>query len=310
MLRWLRRKWHAFCVRAIAVDGWWKFGFQGVAYVVIPGLLEERFGLGPWIAAKLPEPAEWMTPYVLLGLLFVWVTAFQLLYSKMKEEPHRHQLNKEDLQILHELIRQVVRQKAQRFGRFIQDNIDCFVGDPSDCFEGNGLREITKPEDQLFLHAHAIGETFVLVARRRAGRDVPIRCRIASFDSNGLPTKWVAWAGAQPSTPIAQLAEGSALSSSFKRRSMVVIEDIDRELKKKNPLFQRTSAGNNEIGSLICFPIVYGYTDSVPYVISIASTEPGVFRDEDVSLYTWVLEDFQDRLVLEHSLFLIREVTT
>lgn len=308
MLRGLRRLWIRLSIKIVTGPGWWKIPAQGFAYVVVPGLLEQNVGVGPLLTEQLPDYFDWSVPYLLLLLLFFWVVVLQSLYAMMKREPHRHQLNKEDLQILHRLIREVVRQKGQRFGRFIQLNNAKFIESPIEPIPGNGLKEITRPEDQFFLHAKAIEETFVLVARRRAGRDVPVRCRVAAFEKD-VPTKWIAWGDSQPNTPITMLAHLSALKVCHDRRSIVVIEDVLRELQKPNPVFQRTAAGSNEAGSVVCYPISHGYTDSVPYVISIASPEPGVFIEDDIPLYNWILEDFQERLVLEHSLLLIREVT-
>lgn len=68
-----------------------------------------------------------------------------------------------------------------------------------------------------------------------------------------------------------------------------------------------TQEPEKDQGSVIYYPVRHGKRGAVPYVISVFATEPGLFRRSRVDTYEHILEFFENRIRLEHSLLLAVE---
>jgi hypothetical protein len=93
-------------------------------------------------------------------------------------------------------------------------------------------------------------------------------------------------------------------------RKMVIIENIQKELKKPKVTRRFVDTENEEDnkGYMICYPVYYyNGSENIPYVISIHSDEPDYFKNEFKDLYEHSLHRFALRLSVEHSLLILRE---
>lgn len=101
----------------------------------------------------------------------------------------------------------------------------------------------------------------------------------------------------------------SSILTAYRKREMVIVEDIKAEADKvdgEGKSFIATS-GTQRDGSIICFPIFYRTNDVVPFVISIHCDQRGYFKKEYADVYEATLQHFALRLCLEYSLLLIKE---
>lgn len=90
---------------------------------------------------------------------------------------------------------------------------------------------------------------------------------------------------------------------------MVIVEDTQAEAgKQEGGCFALTREGARDAKcSLICEPVIDGYTDDIPYVVNIAADKKGVFLEKNRDLYQWMLGPFALRMCLEHSLLTIKK---
>lgn len=101
----------------------------------------------------------------------------------------------------------------------------------------------------------------------------------------------------------------SSIITAYRKREMVIIEDIKAEADKgdsEGKSFIATSSMQRD-GSIICFPITYRINNTVPFVISIHCDQKGYFKKEYSEVYEATLQHFALRLCLEYSLLLIKE---
>jgi hypothetical protein len=94
-----------------------------------------------------------------------------------------------------------------------------------------------------------------------------------------------------------------------KQKQLIIIPDIKKELSKTKKLrkFEESENLEDNAGSMICYPVYFNCSSSIPYVISIHCDEPGYFKNEFKSLYQHTLDRFSLRLNVEHSLFIMKE---
>ena len=304
--RWIRRQWRGLCRWAVSSSAWSRFAFQGVFNVAVPGLLSENLGFREAVQKAVPSPLQSLVPFFLIGALFIWAATWRWVSSKMRLEAARGKLNGEDLEVLRSLIKDIVLFKSARFGQFVRNNAVQILQRQQAA--QNHLRQITRPEDQIFFIGDKIRLAFQLGLKRRGGPEVQPRVRIFEMDDSGRPKRCVAWAPDAPGTNIEELQEHSLINYCHARRGVVVIEDIEAELASATPRFARTNSGP-DVGSILAYPVRYGYTNTVPFVITVAADEPDSLLEEDTPLYKWIVDEFAERIVLEHSLYLIREAT-
>lgn len=101
----------------------------------------------------------------------------------------------------------------------------------------------------------------------------------------------------------------SGFTRSKRRRDLLVVSDIAKELckKPKNRSFAATKGGPQE-GSMIVYPIVHRGQKEVVYCLSVLCSIRGYFKNSknQQEYYRDVMERFAKRIELEHSLRLIK----
>ena len=102
----------------------------------------------------------------------------------------------------------------------------------------------------------------------------------------------------------------SSIMRSLKSKSMIIIEDIQEELKKKNKDNRRFIKGSTQAkdqGSILIIPIYCPNTRSPIYMVSIMGNKKGCLLKKNKELYSWLLDLYTQRIILEHHLLLMKE---
>lgn len=101
----------------------------------------------------------------------------------------------------------------------------------------------------------------------------------------------------------------SAIQTAIKTKKLVVIDDIGKELQRPKSKRRFVDTGNevDNLGSIICYPVLYNKTGKIPYVISVHCNDAGYFKSDFRELYEHSLQRFALRLSLEYSLLQIKE---
>lgn len=169
--------------------------------------------------------------------------------------------------------------------------------------------QITRPDQQIPLLISGLRGIFEYMDEQKAvfrvgllkvERDKPVDWY--SFDPASLP----------PRTQAATLsAPTSSVAHCIKTKSIVVIDDIQKELKKKNKKNRRFIKGNtldSDNGSQLCYPLVHPATGKVEYVFTVAGNRPCCLIDKHTELYAWIIKHFAVRISMEHSLLIMKEM--
>jgi len=119
-----------------------------------------------------------------------------------------------------------------------------------------------------------------------------------------LPVEWLTYEPreAHPRTAVTLLQDrNSTISRCADKRCIQVVEDI-----KKSEAFLRTRSDDIEdIGSVLCYPVIID--NDVCYVISISASKPEFFILRQIKYYKWLMGQYSLRLMLEHTLASIQE---
>ncbi|ERJ17732.1 hypothetical protein SSPSH_003500 [Salinisphaera shabanensis E1L3A] len=210
-----------------------------------------------------------------------------------------------DLLRLFEVLETIVGSKSKRFGEYVSTSYK----KPRSEFSAEAtFRNITQPDQQIALLNIGIQTFFDAIDRH----DTNIATAIVSVSENGAPESWFHFhPDSKPplATPEELAKPDSTVMHAIKRRRMVIIEDIAAEAKKPDRSRRYRKVENeDEEGSLICYPIIDGSSNKVPYVVSIKADRKKYFRKHHSEFYSWVLETFEVRIRLEHSLLLLRSL--
>lgn len=169
---------------------------------------------------------------------------------------------------------------------------------------------ITKPDQQLSLLVIAIKGIFEALDSSNAS----YRVGLLSVDRQSKkPQKWLYFEPTEkpPRTSPKDLsAPSSTVSHAIQNKSIVVVEDIRKELQKKSKEERRYVQGSSrpgDQGSQLCYPITHPATGEVEYVITIAGDKRKCLEEKYSDLYVWILEHFSLRIGLEHSLLILKE---
>ena len=172
---------------------------------------------------------------------------------------------------------------------------------------------ITKPDQQIALLVDAIGGIFEYL--KQGGVDFRVGLAIVGEGENGKPQPkdWFAFYPRHepPKTSMKVLASpSSAIGSALKCGKMVIVEDMQKALKKQSPGGQRCVRGSlqeDENASILALPVLCPNTRKPIYVISILGKAAGCLTKKEKELYQWVLDLFVTRIILEHHLLLMKE---
>ncbi|MBW3165517.1 hypothetical protein [Ferrimonas balearica] len=170
------------------------------------------------------------------------------------------------------------------------------------------FREITQPESQIPLLIHGIHTVFESVI----SEEVTWRIGLLKIEG-GKPIDWYAFfPGESPprTSPRALGAPSSTVSKCIETKAMVIVEDIQQELGKRNKQSRRFVKGNtqpNDQGSQLCYPIIHSATGEVEYVITIAGDRARCMLERYRTIFDYVLQRFALRLSIEHALLIMKE---
>jgi len=197
-----------------------------------------------------------------------------------------------------------VKSKKSRFGEYTTINFLKNYSTSSNC---DIFQEIMKPQKQFERLIMGLYQIF----RSICNSDV----KIVIFEYKKASRKsllfyFIRWPEDHPlSKPEELLQENSCVISSIKKEKLIVIEDIEKELRKSENQrnFVLTSSGRNQ-GSILCFPVkdIYLRQINTVLVISIYSENPYSLQNSKKEGYKEILQRFADRILIEYYLWLIR----
>ncbi len=313
----LKNRWEKRWVRRIRTwtkkfleDSWWITLGLPLIPAAGPALLA-------WAKHPGAEPtrlAEWFNGYLkdhsVLAQTLLWTSVIAVILNfvvaRLREVlKERNKLSERQAGVLMEMFDEVVGIKVRRFGesaRRIRDSITKV--EVNDAFA-----EITQPKLQMcqlvrgiygYFSAEVLpGETLqVLLVRMENNEPAEVAECIPS--------------NTYPKTPMKDLkGKYSAMHRAARDNSMLIIPDIEAEVgRKSKKRYAPGGPGSSNTGSILCFPVRHHELDENPYVISVRVTAVNALKPADRARYELVLKRFADRLVIEHSLAVIKKATT
>lgn len=259
-------------------------------------------------ASQLPKmAANVLTENI---LLVVAIAYFYRLFTQYMGAVIKHfakakySLDTKDFVIIDTTLCTVVESKQRRFMDYVKENGRLEKIDASETFLA-----ITKPLDQVRLLTVAIHIVLSHLDEKYKQGHGDYRIGLMQI-KDGKPYEWLEYKGGSgsPSLSPEELgAEGSTMMECIKRRQPVFIHDIAKEFRKSHNRRRYTELTDEAAakGSLICYPVKYSYNNDIPYVITVKTDIKNNFAPED--LYKWAIERFVNRMILEHSLVILRE---
>ena len=225
------------------------------------------------------------------------------IYSIVSHFAHEDTgLSKDNIVSVLTTIETVVQSKCNRFLRKTKIALKD-KWSPSEIFTN-----ITKPEQQIALIVQAVHGIFETLY----GNKVEFRVGLMSVKNEQL-TDWFVFApeNKPPKTDVTSLSTpSSAIMRALKSKSMIIVEDIQEELKKKNKddrRFVKGSTQKNDQASILTAPIYCPNTRQPIYVISIIADRKDILQEKSRESYKWLLDLYFQRIIMEHHLYLMKE---
>lgn len=244
--------------------------------------------------------------FLILVGAYLYVIAIKAIYAWISHssKPEK-ELSRDDILAILKAINTVVSDKAKRMTAYARMHINSKDISPEEVF-----MTITKPDQQLSLLVVAIKGVFEFLDSSNASY------RIGLLSVNRQTNKPQSWLYFEPTevpprtSPKTLSAPSSTVSHAIKNKSIVVVEDIAKELQKKSKDERRYVQGSSkpsDQGSQLCYPIIHPATGEIEYIITIAGDKTKCLEEKHAALYGWILEHFSLRIDLEHSLLLLKE---
>lgn len=170
------------------------------------------------------------------------------------------------------------------------------------------FNKITQPEQQIALLVCAIKAHF----EHRLKYKVEFRVGLMRVKEGGL-VDWFAFAPTThpPRTGVDVLSSpSSTIMRALTTQGMVIVQDIQKELKKPSKNQRKFVKGNTQPhnnGSVLAVPVYCPNTRKPIYVLSILGNRQNCLQECHRELYEWILDHFQSRLIIEHHLYLLKE---
>jgi len=240
-----------------------------------------------------------ITTVACIFAMFIWVVFGKLITEFIKHYAKPMiSVEVETAITLLEALDHPLKVKADRFAKASVDPE--ILSNPDKTFY-----KITKPGEQISLLTHACFTFLKFIDTHHFKEKGDITGGLLKFE-NGKPSRWVG-PHSISATPDELNHPKSSVMTAAKTKKPVVISDIQKAIKKKAQNYLPLQKNHNEEkGSLICYPLYHMETKTVPYVLSIHSEEPGYFKEPDF-IVKWGIERFAERILLEHSLEIIRQ---
>jgi hypothetical protein len=240
-------------------------------------------------------------PKISFGLAIFWpflMTVSTAMVLQFKPAPPT---NVRELMRLLECLKQIVGQKVKRFEEFLSRQND----EPPDRI----FAEITRPDQQITEIVTGIYRYFQGTVPNEKN-DVQIRVALARMGDryiDGFESYYPSSEKPRSELRALQL-EASGFSRAKLSGKILVVESIKKEGRKKSkPRFAITHPSRkDEDGSMICYPVKLKGTNQIPYVISVCASESGYFREAHATVYESILQNFEQRIVLEYCLHQIK----
>ena len=306
---WLKKRARYFVDLA---EKWWVKNFiRPVLFLLPPTIITAivtKSGLQQQIVGLFGQQAgDLLNDSALIVIVgsFIYVALMRTIYAGIQEysKPERELGSKDYLAIIHAL-NIVVGGKSKRFASHLKKMLSTPTVSPADTFN-----EITRPDQQIPLLISGIKSVFEFIDEK----NVFFRVGLMGVKA-GSPSEWIAFEpqSAPPRTKPEQLsAPTSTISCAIQKKSIVVIEDIQKELARKTTKqdrrYIRGHTQDGEQGSQLCYPVVHAATGNVEYVICIAGDQASCLHEKHATLYRWIIDVFATRITLEHSLLILKE---
>lgn len=229
---------------------------------------------------------------------------FPILISWLQEKIEQRNLASSYSLVLLETIETVVEEKRKRFANAVKDLINVNSSSPT-CTKV--FNTITQPQKQIEYILEALELCF-----KKLYPSEYFKIALMGVENNSLKD-WVYFLPytAKPNTDINDLRNSeSTMSHALFSKRIVIIEDVQKELKKaNNKKYIKGSTGENENWSQLCYPVKSISSNEVIFIICIGAKKANFFQNTSTSLasYEWLLNFFSSRLALEHSLAELKE---
>lgn len=242
---------------------------------------------------------------VLIGA-YLYIVILKSIYGAIENysKPGR-ELGRDDvLAILHS-VNVVVGDKMKRFCRTLDS-----IGGREEVSAQDVFQSITQPDQQIGLLVSAVHGAFDFIDNTGAY----FRVGLLTVEE-GKPIEWAQFYPPErpPRASESDLAHpGSTVMNSIRSKRTVIVEDINKEVKKRKKQDRRYLKLHNrddEQGSQLCYPVVDPSTREVVLVLTIAGDKQCCLREKHLELYEWIIDHYSVRLTLEHRLYLLREKT-
>lgn len=243
-------------------------------------------------------------PFQAFVLAVLYIYLLTVGYGFLKSLDKRNELDIPGFLRLFNSLEAVVGEKADRFGNFVRRIADGGKHDAIEAFD-----TITQPERQIALLVKGLHAFFDAVDDKGVAFKVS-----AVIIRNNQPLEWLCYwpVSEPPRIPLENLrSHDSAICRAVERRELVIVEDRQTESRKdgEERVYVPGTGKTDGEGSLICYPVLHHYSDTIPYVLSVVADKKGYFAESRRELYLWMLKHFEARIGLEHSLLLIKDHT-
>lgn len=254
---------------------------------------------GEDIGAALNDSA-----FLIIFGAYIYVVLIKALYAFIKSnaKPER-ELTSKDLVAVIEAARIVTESKM---GRICKEEV--LLAKKGVTSAATTFMRITQPDQQLGLLIESMKTVFEQLDHSEASY------RVGLLEiKDGKPNEWYCFTPKHdpPRTSLETLSSPtSTVSACVEPKSLIVIEDIQKELSKKsakNRRFVKGSTQKYEQGSQLCYPIIHPENKKIIYVVTIAGNKKNSMLERYRYIYAWVLQHFTIRILLEHSLLTMKE---
>ena len=275
---------------------------MAIAFYTNQGIRDMVTGWNPSLAKFISDHPIWI-------LVIAWVfpsviSGVSTILSKHADE-NLIEVPANVLNILLSGIDNVVGLKETRFRKFLTEEVPKLKDDRERIFS-----EITQPRIQIAELIRGVCELFNALHPKVKHKLIRvILVEMIDGKVNQIPIFYPS--DEHPSVDIKTLNKpNSTILTSVKRKKIVIVESIRKEIAK--PLKQRryipAEEGQPEKGSIICFPVLC-QQNKIPFVVSVHCDQDGLFKENSLEYYEFLLARFALRLKLEYWLIRIKEET-
>jgi len=300
------------CKKVVEIfDTWFvKYIIRPVFFLLPPSLLTMmavRKGLQSEVITLVGKPiGEFLNHSALLIIVgtFLYMVLMKAIYAGIENyaRPSR-ELEVGDLIALVRAIDIVVGDKTKRMSHEAK-----LIALKSDICGKETFNQITRPDQQIPLLITGLKNVFEYMDKLKTD----FRVGLLKIEKN-KPIDWYSFEPASfpPRTEAKALgATASTVSQCIKTKSIIVVDDIQKELSKKTKKerrFIKGSTQDSDNGSQLCYPLIHPATGKIEYVITIAGNRSGCLKEKHIELYDWIIKHFAVRVSLEHSLLIMKE---